>query len=552
MNKPLGSDVSRRDLIKLGSVALAAGAAGSGLQLFDPGTAEAQAPKRGGTFRLRFALAPSHFDPHATVAFTTMVPLSFTHSRLVRVKSGPSVKPGTTPLEPDLAESWTQPNDTTYIFKLRRGVRWHPKPPVNGREYTADDVKYTYERFMASTNPNRGLLEQVDKIEVVDKYTVKFTLKEPFAWFLDALASTSAWIIAREAVEQFGDLKRPESCVGTGPFMLERYEPNLRFTWVRNPNYFVPGLPYVDGVDMAIETDPASAFAGWLAGRYDFAPEYGMVVRRSDLDTAKQRKPGLQTQPYIVVFGGTTWIKLDQEPFKDLRVRRAIAIATNWKEVLETNAWSQGHGAPNPAIPAALKDWSLPIDQLPTDGRRLYDFDPGEAKRLLTEAGLANGFKTTLETTAGYGPDYMDAVQVTLEGWKKGGIEAELKLKEYGAFISSTIFGKFDKMGSGLFGAWTDPDSYLYRYFIPGQPLNASGVNDPKLTEMIRLQRRTFNVAKRREIIFDIQRYVAQNVLGLYGPSVSAVAAWEPYVKNFAPNIGHDYGGRLMVSWLDR
>ncbi len=172
------------------------------------------------------------------------------------------------------------------------------------------------------------------------------------------MASTSTWIVAKEAVDQHGDLKRPESCVGTGPFMLERYEPNLRLTYVRNPNYFVPGLPHVDGVDVAIETDPASAFAGWLSGRYDFGPEYGMVVRRSDLPAAKQRKPGLQTQDYVVVFGGITWVHVDQEPFKDLRVRRAIAIATNWKEVLETNAWSQGHGVPNPAIPAAFKDWS--------------------------------------------------------------------------------------------------------------------------------------------------------------------------------------------------
>jgi peptide/nickel transport system substrate-binding protein len=553
MDNPLVSPVSRRDLLKLGGIAAAAGAAGSGLHLFDPGRAEAQAPKRGGTFRVRFTLAPPHFDPQQTVTFTTMVPLSFTHSRLVRIKAGPSVKPGTQPIEPDLAESWTQPNDTTYLFKLRKGVRWHNKPPVNGREVTAEDVKYTYERFMGPTNPNRGLLEQVDKIEAVDKYTVKFTLKEPFAWLLEALASTSAWIIAKEVVEQYGDLKKPETVIGTGPWMLERYEPNLRLTFVRNPNYFAPGLPYADGVDMSIETDPASAFAAWLAGRYDFGPEYGMVVRRSDLAAAKQRKPGLQTQDYIVVFGGITWVHLDQEPFKDIRVRRALAMATNWKEVLETSSWSQGgYGAPNPAIPAAFKDWSIPIDQLPTDGRRLYEFDPAAAKRLLAEAGFPNGFKTSLETTAGYGPDYMDAVEVTVAGWKKAGIEAEIKLKEYGAYISSTIFGKYDKMGGGLFGQWTDPDSYLYRYFIPGQPLNASGVNDPKLTEMIKLQRRTFNVAKRREIIYDIQRYVAQNVLGLYGPSVSAMAAWEPYVKNFGPNIGHDYGGRLMAAWLDR
>jgi len=549
MDKPLGSHVTRRDLLKLGGAAIAAG---SGLGLLEAGKVEAQAPKRGGTFRMRFHLAPVHFDPQQTLAFTTMLPLSFTHSRLVKVKAGSSVKPGTQPLEPDLAESWTQPNDTTYIFKLRKGARWHNKPPLNGREVTADDVKYSFDRFMQSTNPNRGLLEQVDKIEVVDKGTVKFTLKEPFAWFLDAVASTSTWIVAKEAVEQYGDLKRPESCVGTGPFMLERYEPNLRLTYVRNPNYFIPGLPHVDGVDVAIETDPASAFAGWLSGRYDFGPEYGMVVRRSDLDAAKQRKPGLQTQDYIVVFGGITWVHVDQEPYKDLRVRRAIQIATNWKEVLETSSWSQGHGVPNPAVPAAFKDWSIPIDQLPPEGRRTYDFDPREAKRLLTEAGFGSGLKTSVETTAGYGPDFIDAVQVTLAGWKKGGIDAELKLKEYGAFVSSTIFGKFDKMGTGLFGAWTDPDSYLYRYFIPGQPLNAQGINDPKLTDMIKLQRRTFNVAKRREIVYDIQRHVAQHVWGLYGPSVSAVAAWEPYVKNFAPNIGHDYGGRLMVAWLDR
>jgi len=552
MDFSLDSPVSRRDLLKLGGVAAAAGITGSGLHLLEPTEALAQTPKRGGTFRIRFHLAPVHFDPQQTVAFSTMVPLSFTHSRLVKVKAGSSVKPGTTPIEADLAESWTQPSDTTYVFKLRRGARWHPKPPVNGREVTAEDVKYSYERFLGPTNPNRGMLEQVERIEAPDKYTVKFTLKEPFAWFLEALASTSTWIIAREAVEQNGDLKKPETCIGTGPWMLERYEPNLRLTWVRNPNYFLPGLPYADGVDMSIETDPASALAGWLAGRYDFGPEYGMVVRRSDLATARQRKPGLQTQDYIVVFGGITWMHLDQEPFKDIRMRRALAMASNWKEVLETSTWSQGHGVPNPAMPAAFREWSIPIDQLPAEGRRLFEFDPREARRLLAEVGYPNGFKTTVETTAGYGPDYMDAVEVQLQSWKKAGIEAELKMKEYGAFISTALFGKFDKMAAGLFGIWADPDSYLYRYFMAGQPLNASGVNDPRLADMIRLQRRTFNVAKRREIIYEIQRYVAQQAYALYGPSVSAVAAWEPYVRNSGPNIGHDYGGRLMVAWLDR
>jgi ABC-type transport system substrate-binding protein len=87
---------------------------------------------------------------------------------------------------------------------------------------------------------------------------------------------------------------------------------------------------------------------------------------------------------------------------------------------------------------------------------------------------------------------------------------------------------------------------------MPGQALNSSGVDDPKLTEMIRLQRRTYNVNKRREIVYDIQRHLAEQVYYHYDPSVTTVSAWEPYVKNFAPNIGHDYGGRLMVAWIDK
>jgi peptide/nickel transport system substrate-binding protein len=392
----------------------------------------------------------------------------------------------------------------------------------------------------------------VDKVEALDKYTVKFTLREPNAWFIDRLASTSTWIIAKECVDQYGDLKRPESIVGTGPWMYQSYEPNVRMTFVRNPTYFVPGLPYADGVDITLSQDPAAAFAQFLSGDFDFGPEYGMVIRRSDLDIALRRVKGLGMRDYIVVFGGVTGMKLDQEPFKDVRVRRALAMASNWREVLETNAWSLGKGAPNPAIPAALKEWSIPIDQLPPEGRRLYEPDIPGAKRLLAEAGLPNGFKTPFETTAGYGPDYMDAVQIGLKNWKAAGVEMDLKLKEYGAFVSSTLFGKFDKMAGGLFGGSNDADSYVHRIFTPGQPLNAGGVDDPKITEMIRLQRRTFDVAKRRDILWDLQRYISQTTYYLYGPSVSAVAAWAPYVKNFGPNIGHDTGGRIMAAWLDK
>ena len=551
--EPRTISLTRRKVLELGGAALAAGVSGATVDLLSPQTGDAQTPKRGGVFRLPVAQPPM-FDHQLTVNWTTQIAVSFTHSRLVKVKAGPSVTPGTFPLEPDVAESWSQPTETTYVFKLRRGVRWHPKPPVNGRELTAEDVKYTYERFLTVPgNPNRAQLEEVDRIEALDRYTVKFSLKEPYAWLLDALATPSMCIIAKEVVEQYGDLKKSEACIGTGPWMLERNESGARMTWVRHPYYFLPGLPYADQVEGRVHPDPSSRLASWLTGGYDFAPEYLNVVRRADLDIVRQRKPALNTVEFLSPVGAVAVPKLGQEPLKDVRVRRAMMRANNWKEILESNALAEGHGAPNPAVPAALREWAIPVDQLPPEGRKLYEQDPADAKRLLAAAGYPNGFKVPLETSGGFGLDFMDAVQIVQRNWKAIGIESDLKLKEVGAFVSSSIYGRFDKLLMMIRGGLVYPDPYLVHQYMPGQLLNAAGVDDPKLTEMIRLQRRTFDVSRRREILYDIQRYLSETVYYLLvGPSATVVSAWEPYVKNFAPNLGNDYGGRLMAAWLDR
>ena len=160
--------------------------------------------------------------------------------------------------------------------------------------------------------------------------------------------------------------------------------------------------------------------------------------------------------------------------------------------------------------------------------------------------------RSRVDTTAGFGPDFIDYVQVLVRNWKDAGIDAQLNIKEYGAFVSTTIFGKFDRMMAGLRAIFTQPDSYLAQLFLPESPLNILGVNDSRLTDMIRLQRRTFDVAKRRDIIWDVQRYVAEQ--GYFGVNGSArvVSAWDAHVRNFMPNNGYDYGGRLMAAWIAR
>ena len=143
----LAEGLSRRQLLQMG---LAAGLTVSVLPLSRPAPlwgAEAGQPKRGGILRVR-GYDPVHFDHHLTNNAKTNTTLSFVHSTLLRYKVGAEIAPGTYTVEPHLAERWEEPDDLTYVFHLRRGVKWHNKPPLNGRELVADDVKFTFDRFL--------------------------------------------------------------------------------------------------------------------------------------------------------------------------------------------------------------------------------------------------------------------------------------------------------------------------------------------------------------------------------------------------------------------
>ncbi len=541
--------IARRDWLKLSAAALA------GTALTRPAAVLAQPPRRGGTITIR-VWDPPHFDPYLVVAFKTQIVYSFTHSRLLKHKAGPSVPPGSFVLEGDLAESWTQPDETTYVFRLRKGVRWHPKPPVNGRELTAEDVVYSMDRFRTlQGNPQNYLLGAVDRVEAIDRYTVKVTLKEPYVWFPDIVANPmTGAIVARECVEKFQDLKKAEATVGTGPWMLDSHRPNVGMTLVRNPHYFVPGLPYVDRVELAIDEDQASRMAAFLGKKYDIGPEFMGVINRPDWnqlkDQLQKQRPGLRTLelPSNVRMGVT--MRGDRPPFNDARVRQAVSLALNRQALID--AVADGVAVLNPpGLPVALRDWSLPVDRL-GEGARYYKHDPAEARRLLAEAGYPRGFSTVVDFHSFGENAFVDGVQLVIKDLKDVGIDAKLNQKEYGAFISTVPLGKYEGMVYGPATPFLDADSFLATAYLPESPRNNMKVNDPPLTDMILRQRRVADPARRRELIFDIQRHLAKQVYRAEAYSIIAIAVWDPALKNYGPNLGFDYGGRLMASWLDR
>jgi len=541
--------ISRRELLHR---SLAAGLALSALPLFRPTPlwgAEAAPPRRGGILRVR-GYDPVHFDHHLTLNAKTNTTLSFVHSTLLRYKVGPEIAPGTYTVEPHLAERWEEPDDLTYVFHLRRGVTWHNKPPLNGRELVADDVKFTFDRFLnEKANVLRYTLEPVDRVEVVDRYTVKFVLKEPFVWLTDRLASPSGmWIIAPEVVQKFGDLKTPESAIGTGPFLLERYEPNVKTVFKRNPAYFLAGQPYVDGVEWLVLEDESTGLAMYRTGKIDAGPWHWWSVRQADLESLKKSHPHLLYRDFLSIVTSGITMRTDQPPFNDVRVRRAISHAIDRQSIIEA-VYLRGEATP--AIGRGLAEWSLPVDQLGA-GAKYYQYNPKEAKRLLAEAGYPKGFKTQLTATSGLGRDLVDSAQLVQRFLKDVGIEAELKLQEYGAYMATTFQGKYEGMVYGPTTGARDPDEPLYTRYVPDQPLNRGYVNDPKMTAMLKEQRRTKDLETRRKIIHEFQRYEAEQQYYVYTNSSMFTGSWQPYVKNYAPNQTFDYGSRVAALWLDR
>jgi ABC-type transport system substrate-binding protein len=143
-------------------------------------------------------------------------------------------------------------------------------------------------------------------------------------------------------------------------------------------------------------------------------------------------------------------------------------------------------------------------------------------------------------------------MQIVMKNLKDVGIEAKLDTKEYGAYITSCFYGKFDAMTFGPQTPFLEPDSFLYGQYFPEEPRNQSHIKDPVLADMLVRQRRTFEVAKRKELVAEIQRYLAKQQYYVATPSAVYVAVWDGALQNYGPNIGYDYGGRLVAAWLNR
>ncbi len=214
-------------------------------------------PRAGGVLKHAGALVWPHFDYTIDSTSAIVTAVAPVYSKLVVCKgtlemSTPNAlgcEPG-----PQLAESWTVSADgKVWTFNLRKGVKWQNVAPVSGRELTSSDIKWAYDKFMQG-GPAQGGFSLVDKMETPDKYTVTVTLKSPYAAFLEeGPAGVSAYIPPKEVADKDGDFKK--TVIGTGPFVIKQLYGKERVVYEKNPNYFIPGAPLLDGAELLVISD---------------------------------------------------------------------------------------------------------------------------------------------------------------------------------------------------------------------------------------------------------------------------------------------------------
>lgn len=450
------------------------------------------------------------------------------YSKLVDYRTGPDATE--LEIEPDLAESWEISEDgLTYTFTLRDGVTWHDVEPVNGRPFVADDVVATFEAIREE-GLQAWMFQAVETVEAPDERTVVFTLNTPFAPLLDYLAYHTTLIVPREGAE--GRYDMTETVIGTGPFMLSEHTPDVEWVLTANPDYHVPDRPYLDEIRRPVISDTAALTAALRSGRLD----QGTI---SDANVAEEFTGGehevTQTPGAPVSF----YLNPAEEPFDDLRVRQAVVLAVDWEGMGET---IRGEFNLTSMLRPDVTDAALSEDEV----REIRPYDPERARALLAEAGLPDGFDTTLTVQRVDDEDVREAQWMQAD-LAEIGIRAEIETIDPGTAIERRRDQEF-AMTKALRTVHL-PDQ-TWRDFMPDSIENYARVEDEQLVQWYADSRATTDPDEQREIYRNMQQRMETDLVqALYPIQKFDYSISAERVQGMYESPIHQ-GRRLAEVWL--
>jgi peptide/nickel transport system substrate-binding protein len=446
----------------------------------------AGAPPDPATIVVGLEANPTNLDPRLATgaAAVRIVPLLF--NSLVRID--PSGRPA-----PELALSWENPAPTEYVFRLRRGVRFH-----DGRELTSVDVKYTYDfmRDPRNQSPNQGALAVIAAVEAPDPATVRFVLREPFASFLQNLA------LGIVPAHLGGGKGFADAPVGSGPFRWVEWKPGERIVLAAFPDYW-EGAPALRRVVFRIVPNETTRLLEARRGAIDLLwnniPPYAVAFLREAPGLAVTTRPGI-TYQYL-------GFNLDDPVLRDVRVRRAIAHAVDRGRIIR--ALLLGFARPAATL-LAPENWAH------ADGMADYPHDPALARRLLDEAGRpvrADGTRFALSYKTSTDRQAIEMAELVAEDLAAVGIRVERRSFEWGTFYGDIKAGSFQLYSLRWVGI-TDPDQLHYIFHsasVPPAGANRGRYANPEVDRLLEASRRELDPGRRRALLVEAQRRIAED-----------------------------------------
>lgn len=511
--------------------------------------------KAGGQLKRLFNREAATYDFHASVTGTVAEIVTPVYSGLIRLSNRQGLKDAMiAELEPDLASKWEQPDKTTLLFTLNKGITWQNVDPLNGRAFAPDDVKYSFDR--GKTFPKSLQKESfkfVDRVEDMGNGQVKLALAQPNPG-MQTLIGTWIMKIMPHEIGDNPDVAQKKA-VGTGGFILDKATPNVEIVFRKNPNFFKIDSaghkqPYLDGYSLAIVNDPATLSAVFQKGDADthYATASPLVGGIANLRAFMEKNPNVVVQKHPGFYGAFSYIPhYDKAPFNDVRVRRALSMSYDRQSILDGVYLGQGSAVP-------FLGWPLIFDKPPTldELGPNYKYDPKTAKQLLAGAGFANGVTVDLQWSYDSDNDvalfkqYAADAGFTINLVKSTDIPTHLKTYAEKSWKDLVLVGRGFN--------YPDANDFL-QYYQPGSPLNYGNVDDPKLNDLTAKQIAA-DGQDRKAILKQIWDLMLDQVYEVTQPSGPALVFWQNTVKNWVDtgwNANAGVGsGQMDAVWMTR
>ncbi len=450
----------------------------------------------------------------------------------------------------ELATGWTwDASQTKLTFTLRQGVQWH-----DGKPFTSADVKYTWDMVSGLTpgkirkSPRQAWFANLEKITVNGDFEATFHLKRPQPSFLSLLAA--GWSPVYPAHVSSATMRTKP--IGTGPFKFVEYRLNETMRMERNPNYWKKGLPYLDAIEYRITTNRATRMLGLVAGKFDMS--YPTDVTPALLKDVKAQAPNLQCFMRRTNVTTNLIINRDIPPFDNADIRRALALTLDRKSFNEIINEGEG-GIGGAMLPAPDGVWGMSDAMTAT----LLGYDPDlnkrreEARAIMRKLGYGpeNRLKTKVFTRDI--PSFRDPALIVTDHMKEIYIDAELEVVDTPIYYNR-VFKKDYSIGMNQTGSsLDDPDQNFYENYACGSLRNYTNYCNPELEKAFAEQSVEADVEKRKKMVWEIERKLADDVARpIIFHSVGA-ACWQPYVKNVTIMVNSIYNGwRWEDVWIEK